>query len=139
MTLMPRATTACLLLPFVLLIFPAYSFEKTARVPTGVSVVENWEPSQHLYVRGDLGIPAETLDRLEQWLDTNGQYWTIVLTQDSSDETYSDASGINYRRVDAVEHALVKGLQARTKFGELRNSETEQLNGALFIIYLKER
>lgn len=136
---MPRATTTCLFLPFLLLISSALSSEQAARVSTGVSVVETWAPNQHLYVRGDLGVPAETLDRLEQWLDENGRNWTVLLTQNSGDEVYRDASGINYRRVDAVEHALVKGLQARTKFGELRDSETNQLNGALFIIYLKER
>ncbi|MEN8678959.1 MAG: hypothetical protein ABF391_02815, partial [Akkermansiaceae bacterium] len=96
----------------MLLISSALSSEQAARVSTGVSVVETWAPNQHLYVRGDLGVPAETLDRLEQWLDENGRNWTVLLTQNSGDEVYRDASGINYRRVDAVEHALVKGLQA---------------------------
>lgn len=102
-------------------------------------MVEAWNPNQHLYVKGELGVPTETLDRLEQWLDDEGQNWTVLLTQNSSGETYRDASGDNYKQIDAVEHALIKGLQARTKFGELRHPETNQRNGALLIIYLKER
>ena len=32
-------------------------------------VIEKWNPDQHLYVKGDLGIGTKQLESLEQWLD----------------------------------------------------------------------
>jgi len=72
-------------------------------------VVEVWRPDQHLYVKGELGVGRAQLDELEQWLDQNGQNWTVVLMDDSVGEEYRGTDGRYYEGLDAVEQALGAG------------------------------
>jgi len=39
----------------------------------------------------------------------------------------------------AVEHALGKGCSNQTGFGDLKDSRTGKANGAVFVLFLKER
>ena len=102
-------------------------------------VVEKWTPDRHLFVKGDLGVGAVQLDELESWLDTNAPHWVIVLLNNANGETYSGADGHTYIGMDAVEHALGKGLTNRTDFGKFTHPQTGELDGTVFVLFLKER
>jgi len=109
------------------------------RVRAGTDVVGQWQPHQHLYVKGDLGVGAAQLDELESWLDQQAGNWTVVLLETGQDEEFTDAEGSRYSGLDAVEHALGKGLPNRTAFGQLTDPRTGELNGAFFVLFLKDR
>ncbi len=109
------------------------------RAATGVSVVKHWRPAQHLYVKGDIGVGSEQLNQLEVWLDQNATNWTVVLLEDAGQEEYRDAAGDGFTGIDAVEHALGKGLPSQTAFGQFTDSRTQERNGAFFLLFLKER
>lgn len=102
-------------------------------------VVEVWRPDQHLYVKGDLGVGRAQLDELEQWLDQNGQNWTVVLIDDSVGEKYRGTDGRYYEGLDAVEQALGRGLSNLTSFGTQQDSRTGESNGAIFALSLGDR
>lgn len=102
-------------------------------------VVEKWTPDRHLFVKGDLGVGAVQLDELESWLDANAPHWVIVLMNNANGETYSGADGGSYTGMDAVEHALGKGLSNRTDFGKFSNPQTGELDGTVFVLFLQER
>ncbi len=102
-------------------------------------VIEKWTPDRHLFVKGDLGVGAVQLDELESWLDANAPHWVIVLMNNANGEAYNGADGGSYRGMDAVEHALGKGLSNRTGFGKFTNPQTGELDGTVFVLFLQER
>ncbi len=102
-------------------------------------VIEKWTPDRHLFVKGDLGVGPVQLDELESWLDVNAPHWVVVLMNNANGETYSGADGGTYTGMDAVEHALGKGLSNRTDFGKFSNPQTGELDGAVFVLFLQER
>jgi DnaJ-domain-containing protein 1 len=108
-------------------------------VRTGVGVVNQWQATQHLYVKGNIGVGLEQLNRLEYWLDHNATNWTVVLLEHAGQEVYRDTAGDVFTGMDAVEHALGKGLPSQTAFGQLIDARTQERNGAFFILFLKER
>jgi len=102
-------------------------------------VIAQWSEDKHLYVKGDLGVPAARLDELQQWLSKEGPHWTVVLMEEASGEYYVAPDGRSYFGMDAVEFALGKGLANRTGFGKLENPVTHETDGAMFVLFLKER
>lgn len=108
-------------------------------VERAVETVARWTPDQHLYVKGDLGLPPEKLAGLEAWLDANAPHWTVVLARDAAGESFRDDDGRVHAGMDAVDHALGKTLANTTAFGDLTDARTGERNGAFFILYLKER
>ncbi len=108
-------------------------------VATGTEVVAHWQPHQHLYVKGDLGVNQSQLDALENWLDQNAPHWTVVLLESAQGEQFTDAEGRSFQGMDAVEHALGKGLPNRTAFGQWTDPRTGERDGAFFVLFLKDR
>lgn len=108
-------------------------------IETVNDVIDQWSEDKHLYVKGDLGIPAARLDELQQWLSKEGPHWTVVLMEEASGEYYVAPDGRSYFGMDAVEFALGKGLTNRTGFGKLENPITHETDGAMFVLFLKER
>ena len=102
-------------------------------------VIDQWSEDKHLYVKGDLGVPAARLAELQQWLSKEGPHWTVVLMEEASGEYYVAPDGRSYFGMDAVEFALGKGLANRTGFGKLENPATHETDGAMFVLFLKER
>ena len=102
-------------------------------------VIENWSPDQHLYVKGEVGASDVQLGKLEQWLDTHGPHWTVVLMNQARDEHYSAPDGEKFRAMDAVEFALAHRLANQTEFGQLVHPKTGETSGAVFVLYLTER
>ena len=121
----------------------ADAFASTGDTAVNVSnaneVVQKWRPEQHLFVKGDLGISADQLASLEQWLDSHASHWTVVLLQQAADEEYQAQDGRRYHGMDAVEHALGHGLTNRTEFGALTHPQTGETDGAVFVLFLAER
>ncbi len=97
-------------------------------------VVTKWSPTQHLWTKGNLGVRESDLAGLEGWLDKNAVNWTIVLLESASSQSFENRSGMS-----AVEFALGKGLSNQTDFGKLTDKRTGQANGAVFVLFLKER
>ena len=97
-------------------------------------VITKWTPEQHLWIKGNLGVSKRQLNGLESWLDENGANWTVVLIETASGQRYETHSGMN-----AVEHALGKGLSNQTGFGSLTDKRTGESNGAVFVLFLQER
>jgi hypothetical protein len=113
--------------------------QREVRIDQIGDVITKWQPQQHLYVKGDLGIGKQQLASLESWLDENGPHWTIVLMRSARNEFYQAIDGRQFRGMDAVEYALGHGLANRTAFGELENPETGETDGAVFVLFLEER
>ena len=108
-------------------------------VRSAEDVIAKWKPDQHLYVKGDLGISAPQLAKLENWLDEHGPHWTIVLMRQASDETYHALDQRTFYAMDAVEYALGHGLANRTDFGGLIHPTTGETDGAVFVLFLVEK
>lgn len=108
-------------------------------LPTGVSILENWTGSQHVYTVGELGVETEKLAALEIWIGGNAPNWTVVFMEASEGEVYTDVFGVEHRGINAVEHAMGMGLPASTGFGDLKDSASGLANGAFFILFLKDR
>ncbi len=102
-------------------------------------VIDKWTPDRRLFVKGDLGVGSVQLDELESWLDTNAPHWVIVLMNNAMGESFTGADGRSYGGMDAVEHALGKGLSNRTDFGEFTHPKTGELDGTVFVLFLQER
>lgn len=102
-------------------------------------VVSGWKQSQHVYVKGNLGIGYQQLAELDAWLEKYGPHWTVVLMQNAEDQVYNDAEGRRFYGMDAVEYALGHGLANRTGFGRLEHPETKETDGAVFVLFLQER
>lgn len=108
-------------------------------VSRGTEVVKSWEPTQHVYTKGALGVGNKQLQELEQWMDQYARNWTAVLLENAEGETFTDAEGKTYTGMDAVDHALGKGLPNQTVLGQMVDDRTGQRNAAFFVLYLKER
>lgn len=109
------------------------------RIDSIQDVVAKWKPDRHLFVKGDVGVGEEQLQKLQDWLAENGPHWTVVLMESASGETYNAPDGRSYVGLDAVEYALGHGLSNRTAFGEWVHPETNEADGAIFALFLKER
>lgn len=120
-------------------VLEAVSGDAAYPVAKGTDVVASWEPTQHLYVKGNLGAGNKQLQELEQWMDQYARNWTAVLLENADGEVFTDAEGQRYTSMDAVDHALGKGLPNQTVFGQFMDERTGQRNGAFFVLYLKER
>jgi hypothetical protein len=112
---------------------------QVVHVERGTDIPALWRPDRPLYVKGDLGVPAERLDAFAGWLAANAPNWTVVLMRHARGETFRDATGTVFSGMDAVEHALGTSLPAATGFAEHTHPETAEKNGAYFILYLEER
>ncbi len=118
---------------------PADPSPRPVSVAAGTDVLSHWQPHQHLYVKGDLGVGQPQLDALETWLDQNAPHWTVALLESAQGEEFTDAEGHSYQGMDAVEHALGKGLPSRTAFGQWTDPRTGERDGAFFVLFLKDR
>ncbi len=102
-------------------------------------VIDNWQPNRHVFIKGDIGVGRRQLDELQDWISKNAPHWTVVLMESAGDERYRAADGRDYQGLDAVEHALGNGLSNRTGFGNLENAKTGESDGAIFVLFLRER
>jgi len=110
-----------------------------ARIEAAQDVLELWDANRQLYVKGDIGVPDTKLAELASWLHTNGPHWTIVLMNSAEEEAFIAPDRRTYFGMDAVEFALGKGLTNRTSFGQLTHPSTNETDGAIFVLFLKER
>lgn len=114
---------------------PAQEATRGAARFSGIEqVVNGWTADRHLWVQGNPGVTDENLDALEGWLDENGSNWTVVLMETAAGQAYDGRSGMT-----AVEFALGEGLSNRTGFGALVDARTGEANGAVFVLFLRER
>ncbi len=118
---------------------PAGSPVEAVRVASATDVVRQWRPGLHLFVKGNVGAGDAALNTLASWLAEQGTNWVVVLAENAEGETYTDAEGRTYRGVEAVNHALGKGLMNQTAFGQQVDARTGERNAAFFILFLKER
>ena len=102
-------------------------------------VIAKWTEDRQLFVHGNIGVGDAQLRGLAEWLRTNGPHWTIVLMDNAEGQTYRSTQGQRYVEMDAVEAALGSGLSNRTDFGKLAHPETQESDGAVFVLFLKER
>lgn len=110
-----------------------------AQVKRANDVIEAWKPDQHLYVKGELGVARAQLTALEAWLDQHAPHWTVVLVETADGESFVSADGLSFQGMDAVEVALGRGLSNRTMFGNLEHPQTGEQDGAVFVLFLRER
>ncbi len=110
-----------------------------ATIQSAPDVVRQWQPHQRLFVKGNVGVARSQLDSLEQWLDAQATNWVVVLLESAAGETYTDGEGARFSGVEAVNHALGKGLMNQTAFGEFRDPRTQEHNAAIFVLALKDR
>ncbi|WP_164016038.1 hypothetical protein [Pyxidicoccus trucidator] len=136
---LPVVATVLLVLGTGLLSVPAQAGSRPQRVRSAVGVVKLWSESQHLYVKGDIGVADARLRELETWLAANAPHWTVVLLESAEGERFTDAEGTSFEGIEAVKHALGKGLSNRTHFGALRHPRTGEQDGAIFLLSLEER
>ncbi len=118
---------------------PAGSPVEAVRVASATAVVRQWRPGLHLFVKGNVGAGDAALNTLASWLAEQGTNWVVVLAENAEGETYTDAEGRTYRGVEAVNHALGKGLMNQTAFGQQVDARTGERNAAFFTLFLKER
>lgn len=118
---------------------PAAASPDARTVSAGTEVVRVWQPHQRLYVKGNLGLSAGTLSALEHWLDTHATNWVVVLLESAAAERYTDAEGQSFTGVEAVNHALGKGLMNQTSFGRSVDPRTGERNACFFALFLKDR
>jgi len=138
-----RAGTPCLAL-VALVAIACGQFTRTAAaqplaVDHATDVPRLWKAGQHLYVKGNLGVGPQQLNDLESWLRAKATNWTVVLLEQAADERFTDAEGSLFTGMDAVEHALGKGLPSQTAFGQFTDPRTGERNGAFFVLFLQER
>jgi hypothetical protein len=117
----------------------AQTTDAARTISSAEDVINFWTADQHVYVKGNLGVSADQLAKLERWFDTNFPHWTIVLMENAVDESYRALDNRQYFGMDAAEHALGHGLSNRTDFGSLTNSKTGETDGAIFVLFLTER
>ena len=102
-------------------------------------VIANWSKSQHLFVKGELGISDAQYEKLESWISSNAPNWTVVLMQNANQEYYAAEDGRRFRNADAVRFALGHRLNNQTDFGSLVHEKTGEPSGAVFVLFLAER
>ena len=102
------------------------------------TVIEKWNPDQHLYVQGNLGISDSHLTELESWIHQNGPHWTVILMEDASLQRYINQEGRVETNMDAVELS-VSDLMELGSFTSLVHPVSGEQNGAVFILFLKQR
>ena len=102
-------------------------------------VIANWSKTQHLFVKGDLGISESQFQKLEAWISDNAANWTVVLMQDADQEFYAAQDGRQFSNMEAVRFALGHRLNNQTDFGSLAHEKTGESSGAVFVLFLKER
>lgn len=117
----------------------AWAGTQPRQVKSATSVVRVWSASQHLYVKGDVGASDEQLRELEEWLTEQAPHWTVVLLESAEGESFTDAEGTGFEGMDAVLHALGKGLSNRTRFGSLKHPRTGEQDGAIFVLSMADR
>ncbi|TQF14131.1 hypothetical protein FJV41_20285 [Myxococcus llanfairpwllgwyngyllgogerychwyrndrobwllllantysiliogogogochensis] len=128
-----------LLLVLALAASPVEAARKPRSIQSATSVEKLWSESQHVYVKGDVGVSEEQLEELEAWLATNAPHWTVVFLWSAAGERFVDAEGTTFTGIDAALHALGKGLSNRTRFGALKHPKTQEPDGAVFVLSLAER
>ena len=99
-------------------------------------VIANWSKSQHLFVKGELGISDAQYEKLESWISSNAPNWTVVLMQNANQEYYAAEDGRRFRNADAVRFALGHRLNNQTDFGSLVHEKTGEPSGAVFVLSL---
>jgi len=109
------------------------------RLQRGTDLLQAWDPGQHVYVVGEIGVDARGLADLEAWLDSNGSNWTVLLMEQATGEVYRDGDGYNHSGADAIEYAVGRGLPGIGGFAALQDERTGQGNGAALVILLRER
>lgn len=102
------------------------------------SVIQKWDPSQHLYVQGNLGLSQAQLMGLETWLHNNGPHWTVILMEDASTQRYTNSQGRIETGMDAVELSI-SDLMEVGSFRSQLNPITGQQDAAVFILFLNQR
>ncbi len=113
---------------------------ETARsVDKAVEIPLVWQPDQHLYVKGTVGLSPERLGELESWLDVHAPHWTVVLIARAADEFWRGPDGTLHRGMDAVEESLGRRLPSETAFGNFTHPLTGERDGAWLVIFLEER
>jgi hypothetical protein len=110
-----------------------------ARIESVQDVIELWDNQRRLFVKGDLAVSEQSLADLAIWLATHGPHWTVVLMDDADGQAFTAPDRRVYFGMDAVEFALGKGLTNRTAFGQLHHPSTGETDGAIFVLFLKER
>lgn len=102
-----------------------------ARFRTADELVRNWNPNQHVYVNGNVGIDDAALRRLEASLA--GTHWTVVLVEDSQgfryNGKYDDA---------AIDYATGSGIPSRGDFAAQTNAQTGESDGSVLTIVLNQ-
>lgn len=139
------ARSACLRLLLPVCVLAAASAteppadEAPLAVDAGTRVPGVWQPAQRLYVKGNLGVSSAQLSGLERWLDTHATNWVVVLLESAAGERYTDAEGRTFTGIEAVNHALGKGLVGGTAFGQSVDARTGERNACFFALFLKDR
>ena len=98
-----------------------------------------WAPDSHLYVRGRVRLSSRELDSLEGWLDEHGPHWTVLLLEDARGLEFVDRDGRRERGMDAIELAIGETLMDRSNFRDQTHPRTQEPDGAVFVLFLKER
>src|SRR3712207_2648166 len=98
----PILAAACLLLLSLTVASPpAQAADEPRRVTHATDIVSLWSPSQHLYVKGDIGVGDKQLRELETWLKKR-PHWTVVLLESAQGERFTDAAGTSHQDIAAV-------------------------------------
>ncbi|MHB9008512.1 MAG: hypothetical protein ACYDC1_16470, partial [Limisphaerales bacterium] len=92
-----------------------------------------------LFVKGEVGVGAAQLDALAGWLDAQATNWVVVLLESAAGESFTDAEGSRFTGIEAVTHALGKGLLNQPAFGQSVHPRTGERNAAIFVLFLKDR
>lgn len=107
------------------------------RASTLQEAVSNWRPETHLYVLGDVGLAEDALQELAGWI--GDRHWTVLLVQDATGHTYTDADGTPRSGEDAIEYGTGQGIPRRAGFSAQVHPRTGQPDGAIFTIVLAQR
>ncbi len=112
---------------------------QAAGVIRATDLVKQWQPRSTLYLQGDVGVAPTCSTNSKHGLTLARPIGRSFSSKSATGESYTDASGQAFSGLDAVEHALGKGLPSQTAFGQLLDPRTQERNGAFFILFLKDR
>ncbi|HEX6903759.1 MAG TPA: hypothetical protein VF789_28875 [Thermoanaerobaculia bacterium] len=107
------------------------------RAHTIQEVISRWRPETHLYVLGDVGLEEDALRELAGWI--GDRHWTVLLVQDATGLTYTDAEGTPRAGEDAIEYGTGQGIPRQAGFSAQVHPRTGQPDGAIFTIVLAQR